>query len=1535
MGDVPRAGIWSGTAASFVPLHPAGATVSEAYGTDGSQQVGYAIVGGERTASLWSGSSASWVKLNPFGLTDSIAHSVRDGVQVGQATIGGVTRAGLWLGTAASWLDLHAFLPPGFVYSEARAIASQGGVQIVGFGRRTLSGPDEALLWRAPTVAYVRADLATGNNDGSSWSNAYRDLRTALADLESAPWVRELWVATGTYTPAPPTSQGGQRTASFSLRNNLAIYGGFAGNETALSQRNITQNPTILSGDLNADDNPQNPGINRSDNALSIVTTTPNCVGEVLDGFTIRGCNTNPPGAPFGGGALSVSTGGTPTFNNCRFEDNQSNAGGSAAVVRGAAPTFTDCVFANNRAPTFQNYQGIGTIAVLDNSAPKFRRCAFKDNVAGSLGGAVACYSNFSTSCAFIDCDFLRKQAPQGGAVYFVVTGALDIQNCRFYGNSASATPTTFTGGGGAVAIAATNGAGTCSIVGSLFVGNSSLNPSTGRGGAVFANSNYPVKITNCTFVANSTWTGGAIEASGAGSVVTLTNSLVWDNTNPHFPNPVQSAQISVNPIPNGGSFIFQNSSIQAVGAGGSPSTFDGNDPRFVASPGTGPDGLWGTSYDTGNLRLTQNSPALDTGLTAALNNLDGLSNGDPFDIDNDGNRTESFPWDLDGSPRIQNNTADRGCYEGFRCPTCPNDRQWFSPQSGAWADDSRWSFSLPTLCHFATFDLAGAYDATFATGDQARGFEQSRGDVTLVGVLPTSVLTLAPPAPGQSCPGTAPGIERPSFRVSGAIAESPSLSITRGTVSAKGGFIGDGYLERGSVSVSGIDAKLTFNLGAGLLLVGDSGEGKLAVTNGAKCFAGIAYFGQQDIDLDSPPDGVFDNHATLLVDGTGSALKPKFELVLSNAVATVRNSGVIDCGTFGRVILLNRSVLTGDGEVWGPLLNLGEVAPGDDARATPGPFTPTRLSITGPAGAGGGEFLQIGVDLKTGNQQSGSLRLRASGTGTAIAADTLRVNGTAFLAGTLVVEPVGAFAPATAVPAAPLLIADAITGRFDLAAFPGIDGNRFLRLDYPPQGARAGSVTVSVAPLDQNINLDPPSTANVGGVPSAIAAEDFNGDGFIDLALTVPDSANPTTAPGTVVILINNRNSGSNWNGFQPSGQLTVNVGINPRGLAAARINADNAVDLVVANAGSNNLTVLTNNGAALMSTAQTIAVGTSPVAVTTDVLLPGQPGAATFVAVANQGSNNVSVLNNNAGTLVPAGTLAAGDSPSDITAARLDALSATVDLAVCNKGDNTVTVYYRPPAGGFNPIPSRILPVSTQPVRIRPGAFDEPGGLDNPKEINDLAVTNNGGGSISILLNNNLPDAGAGFQPKADLPCGTNPDSIAVGDLDRDDDQDISVVTTISAQRVVRIFRNDSQPVPGGGFQAAFAPLPQDAYAGTGPRLVIAGDVNEDGREDLIAVNEQAFSFRTLPDGEADRMLVQQPNVSASLSVPPLPACIPADINRDGMVNVSDLTKFLGQFGKPCSTISDPCADFDGNAVVNTTDLTRFLGRFGQPCQ
>ena len=132
-------------------LNPAGALQSIAFGASGANQVGSAFVGGANHAGLWSGTAASWVDLHPAGSTRSIAYGASGANQAGVADVAGVRRASLWSGTAGSWVDLQAVLPADFKSSVATSYATDGVTNYIsGYGFNTVTGRNEALVWQQP-----------------------------------------------------------------------------------------------------------------------------------------------------------------------------------------------------------------------------------------------------------------------------------------------------------------------------------------------------------------------------------------------------------------------------------------------------------------------------------------------------------------------------------------------------------------------------------------------------------------------------------------------------------------------------------------------------------------------------------------------------------------------------------------------------------------------------------------------------------------------------------------------------------------------------------------------------------------------------------------------------------------------------------------------------------------------------------------------------------------------------------------------------------------------------------------------------------------------------------------------------------------------------------------------------------------------------------------------------------------------------------------------------------------------------------------
>jgi len=105
----------------------------------------------------------------------------------------------------------------------------------------------------AQSQIFVEAG-ATGLNDGTSWTNGYRDLSDALdqaALTASAVNPVQIWIARGLYTPGRGSLDP---TVTFTVVDGVQLYGGFAGGETELSQRDPILNETILSGDLGRND---------------------------------------------------------------------------------------------------------------------------------------------------------------------------------------------------------------------------------------------------------------------------------------------------------------------------------------------------------------------------------------------------------------------------------------------------------------------------------------------------------------------------------------------------------------------------------------------------------------------------------------------------------------------------------------------------------------------------------------------------------------------------------------------------------------------------------------------------------------------------------------------------------------------------------------------------------------------------------------------------------------------------------------------------------------------------------------------------------------------------------------------------------------------------------------------------------------------------------------------------------------------------------------------------------------------------------
>ena len=286
---------------------------------------------------------------------------------------------------------------------------------------------------------YVDAG-ASGDDDGTSWANAYPSLTDALAAASDGDLV---FVKAGTYKP----TSGTDRAATFDIPAGVGVYGGFAGTETSLAERDLSAgNKTILSGDIGVaittlgdfDD------AGYDDNVYHVVTMEG--AGAILDGFTVEAGNaddgldaTN--NKDHGGG---VFVGAAVSLANLALRYNQANGfGGGMSISHNGSEEITvaNCTIYGNGAGSgggmrLANFgSGAGTITTVNST--------FYNNEASSSGGGIFFANLSSGEMNAVNCTIYNNEASSNGGgmvLSSTSTGEVTVANCISYGNTASNT---------------------------------------------------------------------------------------------------------------------------------------------------------------------------------------------------------------------------------------------------------------------------------------------------------------------------------------------------------------------------------------------------------------------------------------------------------------------------------------------------------------------------------------------------------------------------------------------------------------------------------------------------------------------------------------------------------------------------------------------------------------------------------------------------------------------------------------------------------------------------------------------------------------------------------------------------------------------------------------------------------------------------------------------------------------------------------------------------------------------------------------
>lgn len=228
---------------------------------------------------------------------------------------------------------------------------------------------------------YVKWDSAGGFFDGSAWPTAYH---TIADGLNAARPGDEIWVARGTYNER------------VTLKDGVALYGGFSGVETARRQRHWPANVTTI----------------EAGNAGRAVTIPEESRASTrIDGFTIQHGQTN-----LGGAGIYIGQHSRANIANNRITANLSSGmfGGSGGGIYSyiASPMIVNNLITGNSATgSMGTFRGGGIY--LQGGEP----LVVNNTIAGNISGTI-------------------RMPADGGGIYLDSTGAVLRNNIVAFNNS-------------------------------------------------------------------------------------------------------------------------------------------------------------------------------------------------------------------------------------------------------------------------------------------------------------------------------------------------------------------------------------------------------------------------------------------------------------------------------------------------------------------------------------------------------------------------------------------------------------------------------------------------------------------------------------------------------------------------------------------------------------------------------------------------------------------------------------------------------------------------------------------------------------------------------------------------------------------------------------------------------------------------------------------------------------------------------------------------------------------------------------------